>query len=50
MAFVPNLAAGTASIFWWMIFRARPHDCGSQILLRDPSGNLVELFQPARRQ
>jgi hypothetical protein len=23
---------------------------GSQILLRDPSGNLVELFQPARRQ
>jgi catechol 2,3-dioxygenase-like lactoylglutathione lyase family enzyme len=22
---------------------------GSQILLRDPSGNLVELFQPARR-
>jgi len=23
---------------------------GSQILLSDPSGNLVELFQPARRQ
>jgi len=23
---------------------------GSQILLQDPSGNLVELFQPARRQ
>jgi catechol 2,3-dioxygenase-like lactoylglutathione lyase family enzyme len=23
---------------------------GSQILLTDPSGNLVELFQPARRQ
>ena len=23
---------------------------GSQILLRDPSGNLVELFQPAHRQ
>ena len=23
---------------------------GSQVLLRDPSGNLVELFQPARRQ
>jgi len=23
---------------------------GSQILLRDPSGNLGELFQPARRQ
>jgi catechol 2,3-dioxygenase-like lactoylglutathione lyase family enzyme len=23
---------------------------GSQILLRDPAGNLVELFQPARRQ
>src|SRR5262249_37690307 len=23
---------------------------GSQILLRDPSGNLVELFQPDRRQ
>jgi catechol 2,3-dioxygenase-like lactoylglutathione lyase family enzyme len=23
---------------------------GSQILLRDPSGNLVELFQPARRR
>jgi hypothetical protein len=23
---------------------------GSQILLRDPSGILVELFQPARRQ
>jgi catechol 2,3-dioxygenase-like lactoylglutathione lyase family enzyme len=23
---------------------------GSQILLKDPSGNLVELFQPARRQ
>jgi catechol 2,3-dioxygenase-like lactoylglutathione lyase family enzyme len=22
---------------------------GSQILLRDPSGNLVELFQPAQR-
>ena len=22
---------------------------GSQILLKDPSGNLVELFQPARR-
>jgi hypothetical protein len=22
---------------------------GSQILLRDPSGNLVELFQPAHR-
>ena len=22
---------------------------GSQILLMDPSGNLVELFQPARR-
>jgi catechol 2,3-dioxygenase-like lactoylglutathione lyase family enzyme len=23
---------------------------GSQILMRDPSGNLVELFQPAHRQ
>jgi hypothetical protein len=23
---------------------------GSQILLNDPSANLVELFQPARRQ
>jgi catechol 2,3-dioxygenase-like lactoylglutathione lyase family enzyme len=23
---------------------------GSQILLKDPSGNLVELFQPARRE
>ena len=23
---------------------------GAQILLKDPSGNLVELFQPARRQ
>ena len=23
---------------------------GSQVLLRDPSGNLVELFQPVRRQ
>jgi predicted enzyme related to lactoylglutathione lyase len=23
---------------------------GSQILLQDPSGNLVELFQPARRE
>jgi catechol 2,3-dioxygenase-like lactoylglutathione lyase family enzyme len=23
---------------------------GSQILLRDPSGNLMELFQPTRRQ
>jgi hypothetical protein len=23
---------------------------GSQILLKDPSGNLVELFQPDRRQ
>jgi predicted enzyme related to lactoylglutathione lyase len=23
---------------------------GSQILLSDPSGNLVELFQPARQQ
>jgi predicted enzyme related to lactoylglutathione lyase len=22
---------------------------GSQVLLKDPSGNLVELFQPARR-
>jgi catechol 2,3-dioxygenase-like lactoylglutathione lyase family enzyme len=22
---------------------------GSQILIRDPSGNLVELFQPARK-
>jgi len=23
---------------------------GSQVLLKDPSGNLVELFQPVRRQ
>lgn len=23
---------------------------GAQVLLKDPSGNLVELFQPARRQ
>jgi hypothetical protein len=62
MALVPNLVAGTASILLWMIFRARSHDCvpparssalsgpgGSQILLRDPSDNLIELFRLAHR-
>lgn len=65
MALAPKLVAGTAYTLLWMIFRAGSHGCvpparisandivigpgGSQVLLRDPSGNLVELFQPARR-
>jgi hypothetical protein len=52
MALAPKLVAGTASL--WMILQFRNDIVtgpgGSQILLRDPSGNLVELFQPARRQ
>jgi hypothetical protein len=60
-----DMGAGTAFISSWTILRPRVarlraagvqfrNDIvtgpgGSQILLKDPSGNLVELFQPARR-
>ena len=61
MALAPKLAAGTASILLGdlpgEVARLRAAGAqfhsdivtgpgGSQILLRDPSGNLVELFQP----
>jgi catechol 2,3-dioxygenase-like lactoylglutathione lyase family enzyme len=59
----PALPAGTGSISWWRISPPRWSDCGRvqfrneiisgpgglQVVLDDPSGNPIELFQPARR-